>query len=162
MINSQISDITKASGDEWVLIVEDDPILRFTLAAEVSDAGFHVREAASAVEAETVLETGAPIDVVITDIEMPGSRDGLALAISVRAFHPHIKLIVASGILSETRVEGIADAYFGKPYDITAVIKRVRSLLAVPERAYDVPSSGDLIQLVLQQTPVQGADERPA
>jgi transcriptional regulator with XRE-family HTH domain len=40
--------------------------------------------------------------------------------------------------------------------------QRVRSLLAVPERAYDVPSSGDLIQLVLQQTPVQGADERPA
>ena len=40
--------------------------------------------------------------------------------------------------------------------------QRVRSLLAVPNRAYEVPSSGDLIQLVLQPTPVQGADERPA
>jgi DNA-binding response OmpR family regulator len=133
MTATEVSNLTKPDPGGWVLIVEDDPILRFTLAAEVSQAGYHVREAGSAAEAETVLETDVPIDVVITDIEMPGSRDGLALAKSVRAFHPHIKLIVASGILPESGVVGIADAYFGKPYDITRVILRMRSLLGVQD-----------------------------
>jgi DNA-binding response OmpR family regulator len=112
-----------------VLIVEDDPILRFTLSMEVSQAGYAVREAASADEAETVLDTGAPIDLLITDIEMPGTRDGLTLAKWVRAFRPHMRVIVVSGIVPETGIVGVADAFFGKPYDIDRVILRIRSLL---------------------------------
>ncbi|MCC7254172.1 response regulator [Hyphomicrobium sp.] len=116
-----------------VLIVEDDPILRFTLAMELGQAGFGVREARSADEAETVLGTGAPIDVIVTDIEMPGSRDGLALAKFVRAFHPHIGVIVVSGTMPKDGIVGVADAYFGKPYDVSRLILRIRSLIA-PQR----------------------------
>jgi DNA-binding NtrC family response regulator len=115
-----------------VLIVEDDPILRFTLAAEVGRAGFAVRQATCAAEAEALLETGIAIDVVVTDIEMPGARDGLALAKAVRAFHPHIKLIVASALMPERGVVGIADAFFSKPYDSDRIITRIRSLLGEP------------------------------
>lgn len=112
-----------------ILIVEDDPILRFTLSMELSQAGFAVREAASAEEAETVLDAGTRIDLVVTDIEMPGARDGLTLAKWVRAFRPNIRVIVVSGIVPETGIVGVADAFFGKPYDIDRVILRVRSLL---------------------------------
>ena len=53
-------------------------------------------EAASAEEAETVLNTGAAVDLVVTDIEMPGARNGLDLAKFVRAFRPHIRVVVVS------------------------------------------------------------------
>lgn len=118
-----------------ILIVEDDPILRFTLAMELREAGFGVREAASADEAETVLGTGVPVDLVVTDIEMPGTRDGLALARSVRAFHPHVRVIVVSGIVPESGIVGVADAFFGKPYDVERLIVRIRSLLGSARRS---------------------------
>jgi len=115
-----------------VLVVDDDPILRFTLALEVSQAGFRVREAANTDEAETVLNAGVPVDVVITDIQMPGPRDGLALARTVRAFRPLTKVIVTSGILPRGGVAGVADAYFGKPYDTARLIQSIRFLLGHP------------------------------
>lgn len=118
-----------------VLVVDDDPILRTTLAFEIRDAGYNVREAANADEAEQILSTGAPIDVVVTDIEMPGPRDGLALAKSVRAFRPHIRVIVASGIIPRTGIVGVADAFFGKPYDFTRMLMRIKSLLNAPREA---------------------------
>jgi DNA-binding NtrC family response regulator len=117
-----------------VLIVEDDPILRFTLATELGQAGFGVREAASTDEAEAVLGTGAPIDLIVTDIEMPGSRNGLELAKIVRAFHPHMRVIVVSGIVPSSGIVGVADAFFGKPYDTDRLILRIRSLLAPRQR----------------------------
>lgn len=119
-----------------ILIVEDDPILRFTLAMELNDAGFAVREAASADEAETVLGTGVPIDLIVTDIEMPGARNGLDLAKAVRAFHPHIRSIVVSGIVPPADIVSVADAFFGKPYDTTRLIRRIRALLAPHRHAH--------------------------
>jgi DNA-binding NtrC family response regulator len=117
-----------------VLVVEDDPILRTTLAFEMRDAGYSVREASNTDEAEQILSAGAPIDVVVTDIEMPGPRDGLALAKSVRAFRPNIKVIVASGVVP-TGVVGIADAFFGKPYDFSRMMTRIETLLHAPRPA---------------------------
>lgn len=115
-----------------ILVVEDEPILRFALVGEIRQAGFHVREAANADEAETVLETGAVIDLIVTDIEMPGSRDGLALARTVRAFRPAIKLIVASGVVPVPALAGLADAYFDKPYDFERIVRRIEALIGRP------------------------------
>jgi DNA-binding response OmpR family regulator len=129
-LSSRASNASPDTPPATILIVEDDVILRFSLAMELSQAGFFVREAANADEAETVLATGAPVDLVVTDIEMPGSRDGLALAKSVRAFRPHIRLIVVSGIVPDTGIVGVADAFFGKPYDFDRLVLRIRSLLS--------------------------------
>lgn len=129
MTAAQLNTFPADSPPAVILIVEDDPILRFTLAMELHQAGFTVREAASVDEAETVLGTGARIDLVVTDIEMPGAHDGLALAKTVRAFHPQMRVIVVSGIAPPSEIVGIADAFFSKPYDTDRLILRIRSLL---------------------------------
>mgnify|MGYP001358310868 CR=1 FL=1 len=135
MATLSLSNFAQVDTPATILVVEDDPILRFTLSLELSQAGFRVREAGNAEEAETLLATGATIDLVVTDIEMPGPRDGLALARSVRAFHPHVRVIVVSGIMPDVGLVGVADAFFGKPYDTDRVILRIRSLLAQGRRS---------------------------
>ena len=113
-----------------VLVAEDDPILRSTLSLELREAGYHVREAGTTEEADVLLESDAAIDILITDIEMPGDRDGLALARAVRAFRPQIPVIVVSGNPPAKGVVGVADAFFGKPYDFDRLVGRVGKLLS--------------------------------
>jgi two-component system, response regulator PdtaR len=129
MTAMQLSSENQEADRPTVLVVDDNPILRLTLAQEISEAGFKVREAATADEAETVLQTGAAIDLIVTDVEMPGSHDGLALAMFVRSHYPNTPVIVVSGKAPQTRVASVADAFFSKPYDVGSLIRRVSALL---------------------------------
>jgi DNA-binding response OmpR family regulator len=136
------SHVASGPSGASILLVEDDPILRLSLAMELGQAGFRVREAADAAEAQALLEGGTPVDLVITDIEMPGREDGLALARAVRARAPDIRVIVVSGTLPEHGVVGVADAYFGKPYDPARLIAKARALLAAGTRRI-IPRGGN-------------------
>jgi two-component system, response regulator PdtaR len=80
-----------------VLVVEDEALLLFTIADELRDAGFTVYEASNADEAIQQLETRKRIDIMFTDIDMPGSMDGLRLSAAVRDRWPPVKIIVTSG-----------------------------------------------------------------
>ncbi len=80
-----------------VLVVEDEPLIRMDLVSMIEDAGFEVIEASNADEAISILETRLDIDTVFTDVEMPGSMDGLKLAFAVRDRWPPVKIIIASG-----------------------------------------------------------------
>ena len=80
-----------------VLIVEDEFLLRMDAADMIAAAGFEVIEAANADEAIEILEARPDITVVFTDIQMPGSMDGLKLARAVRGRWPPIKIIATSG-----------------------------------------------------------------
>jgi len=80
-----------------VLIVEDEFLLRMDSAAAIEEAGFEVVEAANADEAIAILRRRSDIGVVFTDIQMPGSMDGLKLARLVRDRWPPIKIIATSG-----------------------------------------------------------------
>ena len=81
-----------------VLLVEDELLVRMAAAGDLEDAGFHVLEAANADVALAVLETCSDdVQVLFTDIDMPGSMDGLALARGVAARWPDIGLVVTSG-----------------------------------------------------------------
>ena len=82
-----------------MLIVEDEFLLRMDAAEAIGAAGFEVIEAANADEAIEVLEARPDITVVFTDIQMPGSMDGLKLARAVRGRWPPIKIIATSGHL---------------------------------------------------------------
>jgi CheY-like chemotaxis protein len=80
-----------------VLVVEDDEILRMCTANVVADAGFVTVEAANADEAIAILESRSDIALLFTDIQMPGSMDGLGLARTVQDRWPTIKIILVSG-----------------------------------------------------------------
>ena len=100
-----------------ILIVEDDGLIRMAAADMVQDAGFRVHEAANADEAIAILESRSDIRIVFTDVEMPGTMDGLKLVHYVRRRWPPIKLIVASGKLPRDKADLPAGGlFFSKPY----------------------------------------------
>jgi CheY-like chemotaxis protein len=80
-----------------VLVVEDDMLLRMHAAEMIEEAGFHVVEAADADEAIRMLESRIDVRIMFTDIDMPGSMNGLKLAHAVADRWPPIRIIATSG-----------------------------------------------------------------
>src|ERR1700738_2152919 len=111
-----------------ILVVEDEVLIRLSLAETLRDAGYSVVEAASADEALTVLTSSTPVDVVLTDVNMPGSLDGIALGRYVRTTRPELKVIVVSGRVVPAAVTEVADAFVAKPYDVAKIIATIVDL----------------------------------
>lgn len=80
-----------------ILFVEDEWLLRLSAIEMIEEAGFEAIEAVDADQAISILESRSDIGVVFTDIQMPGSMDGLKLAAAVRSRWPRIKIIATSG-----------------------------------------------------------------
>ncbi|HEY0120313.1 MAG TPA: response regulator [Rhizobium sp.] len=114
-----------------VLVVEDEPLMRMDIAGALEDGGFLVFEAAHADEAIAILEQHTEIRVLFTDIDMPGSMDGLKLAAAVRDRWPPIKIIVTSGHQS-IRDENLPvdGRFFSKPYNPEKIIDTIREMVA--------------------------------
>ena len=113
-----------------VLIVEDEVLVRAHAAEFMEDAGFDVYEASNADEAIALLELHDDIRAVFSDIQMPGSMDGLKLARYIRGRWPPVKLILTSGHarpLSEDMPAGCG--FFGKPYELEMVESNLRAML---------------------------------
>lgn len=81
-----------------ILVVEDEPIIRLYACDVVEEAGFLALGAFNAEDALMELEGPAEIEVVLTDVKMPGSSDGFALAETVKKRWPQVKVIVTSGL----------------------------------------------------------------
>ncbi len=111
-----------------ILIVEDEVLVRLMLGDALREQGYAVIEAAQADEAVTVLRSAAKIDIVLTDIRMPGSLDGLDLARIIRSEFPHLKVALASAY-SVPASELEAHAFIRKPYNLADVATRVRGLI---------------------------------
>jgi CheY-like chemotaxis protein len=90
-----------ASRPTVVLLVEDEPLVRMLGVDVLEDAGFTVVEAANASEALRALETRTDVRVLFTDVNMPGELDGLELARVVHQRWPDIRLLIASGQVSQ-------------------------------------------------------------
>jgi len=112
-----------------VLIVEDDFLIRINVAELIADAGFRVVEAANADEAIVILESRLDITVVFTDIQMPGSMDGLKLAAAIRGRWPPIKIIATSGLV-DVRQDDLPDGgrFLPKPYSSEQIVRTLREL----------------------------------
>ena len=101
-----------------VLIVEDEMLLRMRAVDMVEDAGYTSVEAVDADEAVTILEARSDIALLFTDIQMPGSMDGLRLAHAVHERWPPIKIILVSGALKLEKSDIPPDSrFFGKPLE---------------------------------------------
>ncbi len=111
-----------------MLVVEDEVLIRMTLAAVLRDEGFTVIEACDADEALVALATTS-IDLLLTDVRMEGSMDGLDLAMQVRSNLPDLKIVVVSGHLPGDETQGVADAFVPKPYLTEKLVARVKAIL---------------------------------
>jgi two-component system, response regulator PdtaR len=116
-----------------VLIVEDEPLLRMLAVEVVEEAGFVALEAGDAEEAVALLESRPDISVLFTDVNMPGSMDGLKLAHAVRTRWPPIKILVVSGEVRLQQSELPSNSCFvGKPYQAAAMVEELRSIVGSP------------------------------
>jgi len=111
-----------------VLVVEDEPIIRMNAVAIIEDAGYEVVEAANADDAIVLMERRSDIDVVFSDIEMPGSIDGLKLIHLIRLRWPPVILILASGRVSPAIADmPPATVFLLKPYQEAALLRALPS-----------------------------------
>ena len=119
------------NGKAVVLVVEDSTIIRMGAVDLVLSAGYEALEASNADEAIRVLESRADVDLVFTDVQMPGTMDGIKLAHFIRDRWPPVKLIVASGntILEESSLPA-GSRFFAKPYDDHTIRDEMASLLS--------------------------------
>jgi two-component system, response regulator PdtaR len=117
-----------------ILVVEDDALLRMVAADTLEENGFGVVEAANADAALKVLETRADVRLLFTDIQMPGSCDGMDLARQVHARWPNILLVITSGQIKPTEAEIPDHGHFiGKPYRAKELLGEVNDMLRKAE-----------------------------
>ena len=113
-----------------VLVVEDEMLLRMRAVDIVENAGFHPVEAVHADQAMSILEARSDISLLFTDIQMPGSMDGLKLAHAVHDRWPSIKIILVSGQVRPTETERPADSLFiGKPLATADMIAKLQEMV---------------------------------
>ncbi|MEO8757890.1 MAG: response regulator [Devosia sp.] len=114
-----------------VLVVEDEALVRMGIVDHLEEAGFAVFEAANADLAVALLAVTPQIRLLFTDIDMPGSMDGLKLAAAVRKRWPPVKIVVTSGHWRNapgSLPEG--SVFFAKPYDPDEIASTLRRLAA--------------------------------
>lgn len=123
--------MTRAPPHPVVLVVEDEGLVRLDAAESLRDAGYGVVEATDAAEALDIVGARDDIDVLFTDINMPGGMNGLELAREVHDRHPAIRLVLTSGAV-KPRPDQIPDdgSFLPKPYSPEAITRAVRRSLA--------------------------------
>ena len=113
-----------------ILVVEDEMLLRMRAVDMVEDAGYTSVEAVDADEAVAILESRSDIALIMTDIQMPGSMDGLKLAHTVHDRWPPIRIILVSGQLKLSAAEIPADSrFFGKPLEAAEMISQIQKMI---------------------------------
>ena len=113
-----------------VLVVEDEMVLRMRAVDIVEDAGFTPVEAVNADEALSILESRSDISLLFTDIQMPGSIDGLKLAYAVHKRWPSIRIILVSGQVSLADADKPTNSrFFGKPLEVKQIIAELQAMV---------------------------------
>jgi len=128
---------------ETILFVEDEVLTRMDMAEFLRQSGYRVSEAANSAEAIDALGSKLTVDLVVTDVKMPGDLDGFGLAEWIRANRPGVEVIVASGdASSKQRAEqlSIDGLFLPKPYTGRVLLDLVRQALA--RRAPDLGAAG--------------------
>lgn len=113
-----------------VLLVEDEVLIRMDLADELREAGCTVYEAGTADAAIELLQTPMRVDLIVTDVRMPGKVTGIGLAEYVRQSRPGIKVVVMSGDYRPTEEDRhLFDGFFSKPFYPLLLVQAVNTLI---------------------------------
>lgn len=117
-----------AGSNPTILLIEDEALIRMSTAAILEDEGYLVLEAASADGAQALLAQHPEIAIVVTDVQMPGSLDGLELVELLHRDFPHIRILVTSGRSGPQDMRGGgAVSFLSKPYTAPALQKALSS-----------------------------------
>lgn len=115
-----------------MLIVEDEPLIRMCAADFAEEAGYRVLEADTAAAALNILESGEDVEILFTDITLPGGMDGIALAGLVAERWPGVRIMLASGALTGMPADVAPGAFrLPKPYGITEFLSAVEQIKMV-------------------------------
>jgi CheY-like chemotaxis protein len=138
IVSTNPINLTLPGTPQTILVVEDEVLVRLVIAEYLRDCGYKVYEAAHADEALVLLQSpDVAVDVVFSDVIMPGSMDGFALARWIRANRPDIQVILTSGTERSAEVAGMlceAGPLLKKPYEPQGVVERIKQLRARADR----------------------------
>lgn len=116
-----------------ILLVEDDPAFAEALDRGLRAACFDVVTAADSLAALRLLESDAPLDVLLTDIKMPaGQPHGIALSLMARRQRPRLPVIFMSGYPDLIRDAGLDETVFAKPFHLAVLVEAIRQHLDAP------------------------------
>jgi CheY-like chemotaxis protein len=113
-----------------VLLVEDEALIRSLLAEELRNRGLSVVEASDADEAWAYLQAGGHVDLVFSDVTMPGMMNGIELVRRVKAQYPQVKTIVTSGYAGPVNISDVG-VFLPKPYRLDVAAKITLQSLGV-------------------------------
>jgi len=117
---------------QTILFVEDEALIRMDMAEFLRECGYRVHEAASAAEAMEALQAKFAIDLVFTDINLPGGMNGLELAEWILSNRPGVKTLITTGRPIERGAPPMPGAFLAEPYTGRDLLDRVKQALASP------------------------------
>jgi len=131
---TRLSDVAPQGGSETILVVEDDPAVQGTVVEMLGSLGYRVLKADNATDAFGIVKSGLPIDLLFTDVVMPGPMRSPELARQARAIHPNLAVLFTSGYTQNAIVHGgrldPGVELLSKPYGRDQLARKVRHLLA--------------------------------
>ncbi len=156
----QLDDIDSmpvVGGNEMVLVAEDDEAVRETVVALLNDLGYRVLKAKDAQSALSIIESGMPIDLLFTDVVMPGTLKSTDLAREARERIPHLAVLFTSGysqnaITNDGRLEENVEL-LGKPYTRDALARKLRHVLANSTQKKSEQANFDVALLRVKHPP---------
>ena len=128
-MSGKAAPMAAASDKRRLLVVEDEVLVRMIIAEATRDAGYEVAEAESADAALAYIASGRPVDLVFSDIGLPGSMNGVALARTLAAEHPEIMVILTSGQAGAEALQA-ETPFIPKPYSIAEALVLIAVTLA--------------------------------
>jgi two-component system, response regulator PdtaR len=119
-------------ANRTILIVDDEAPLRTVLCEYLATRGYHVIESAGASQAFAALSACPDIELVITDIMMPGTENGFELGRRLRVEYPEVKVLFMSGNPAALKLSALSSptAFMAKPFRLPALMQRVEGLIA--------------------------------
>ncbi|HEY0183824.1 MAG TPA: response regulator [Rhodopila sp.] len=129
---SRESNLIEPQAPQTVLVVEDEMMVRMPIAEYLRDCGYNVLEAGDANEAIATMNAEGPVNLVFSDVRMPGKMDGFGLAEWFRSHFPSVPVLLTSGYnggrsLAAASIPGVR--FIEKPYSQTQVARRIATLL---------------------------------
>lgn len=130
--NDNLTGAQQAGGKAAILVVEDEALIRMVIADQLRDSGYDVVETRSADEAVALMEKGLHVDAVFSDVNLPGTLNGIGLVRWMRSQRPQIPVLLTSGAISvQDMPADLRDTeLLLKPYDVDEVVRRIGPALA--------------------------------